>query len=293
MQDQDLEVLRNEADADPQRYTSWDPHRQFRSQYAEAHRNDLSYEEIIRAHQAEARGRSLGDRASLTAAVASPTSQKEEEIAPLSRESSASSSSSSTSGSARSARLEEIRTVQSTAARDRRPTITSQASSKNILSLHPTERHPEAIRRIETHRSQHASTVGAGHVTSRITRTLSRRKTERPLPSIGAGKPFPPLLPDREEYVVEFEGVDDPMHPQNWPMNKKLYLGAILAFDALAATMGSSIFSAAIRPVSSKFGVIPEVGTLGTSLFVFGYAFGPLVCPYASRLVYTQDSRLT
>jgi len=51
----------------------------------------------------------------------------------------------------------------------------------------------------------------------------------------------------------------------------------MLAFFALSATMGSSIFSAAIRPVSREFGVIPEVGTLGTSLFVFGYAFGPLI----------------
>jgi DHA1 family multidrug resistance protein-like MFS transporter len=60
-------------------------------------------------------------------------------------------------------------------------------------------------------------------------------------------------------------------------MKKKLYIGAILAFDALSATMGSSIFSAAIGPVSREFGVIQEVGTLGTSLFVFGYAFGPLI----------------
>jgi hypothetical protein len=44
--------------------------------------------------------------------------------------------------------------------------------------------------------------------------------------------------------------------------------------------MGSSIFSAAIGPVSREFGVINEVGTLGTSLFVFGYAFGPLVRSY-------------
>jgi DHA1 family multidrug resistance protein-like MFS transporter len=77
--------------------------------------------------------------------------------------------------------------------------------------------------------------------------------------------------------VVEYDGVDDPLHAQNWPLKKKLGIGAILAFDALAATMGSSIFSSAISPVSKQFGVIQEVGTLGTSLFVFGYAFGPLV----------------
>jgi DHA1 family multidrug resistance protein-like MFS transporter len=99
-----------------------------------------------------------------------------------------------------------------------------------------------------------------------LTRTISRRRTEKPLPSLGAGKPFPPLLPDREEYVVEFEGVDDPLHAQNWPMKKKVLMSAILAFDALSATMGSSIFSGAASAVSREFGVGREVATLGTSV---------------------------
>jgi hypothetical protein len=94
---------------------------------------------------------------------------------------------------------------------------------------------------------------------------------------MGADKPFPPPLPNREEYVVEYSGVDDPLHAQNWPMRKKIIIGAILAFDAIAVSMGSSIFSSAIRPVAQEYGVITEVTTLGTSLYVFGYAFGPLV----------------
>jgi DHA1 family multidrug resistance protein-like MFS transporter len=274
MQEEDYKVLRNEADAEPDRYTQWDPSRKFQSDYAERHKNDLTYDELTRAQRFEEQGHALSNKASLAAAVAPP---KEEEVAPLSRQTtiSSSSSSSATSASAHSARLEEIRTA--TPARERPTTATSQTSSRNILQLHPTERHPEAIRRIETHRSQHAGTVGAAPAPSRLSNTLSRRRTEKPLPSLGAGKPFPPPLPDREEYVVEFDGADDPMHAQNWPMKKKLVIGAILSFDALAATMGSSIFSAAIGPVSSKFGVIREVGTLGTSLFVFGYAFGPLI----------------
>ena len=60
-------------------------------------------------------------------------------------------------------------------------------------------------------------------------------------------------------------------------MNKKIWIGAILAFDALSATMGSSIFSAATRPIEATFHVSQEVATLGTSLFVLGYAFGPIV----------------
>jgi hypothetical protein len=57
----------------------------------------------------------------------------------------------------------------------------------------------------------------------------------------------------------------------------RLWIGAILALDAFTATMGSSIFSPAIIPVSRQYHVADVVGTLGISLFVFGYAFGPLV----------------
>jgi DHA1 family multidrug resistance protein-like MFS transporter len=37
---------------------------------------------------------------------------------------------------------------------------------------------------------------------------------------MGAGKALPPLL-DSDGYVVEFDGPDDPLHAQNWPLRKK------------------------------------------------------------------------
>ncbi|KAI2476867.1 ProP Permease major facilitator superfamily [Pyrenophora tritici-repentis] len=288
MQEEDYEILRNEANASPERYAKWDPNRQFREEYNRRHLHDQTPEERNRNIEAYERGERTQSHISLPQeAVASPIGEKEEEevASPLSRHSTSSSTQSSVSSSStHSARLEEIRTAHSTPARDRRPTVNSQTSTGNYLTLHPTERDPEALRRIETHRSQHAGTVGASRVDSRLSRTLTRRRTEKPLPNLGAGKPFPPPLPDREEYVVEFDGADDPLHAQNWPMKKKLGIGAILAFDALSATMGSSIFSAATMPVSREYHVANVVGTLGTSLFVFGYAFGPLMWAPFSEL---------
>ena len=38
---------------------------------------------------------------------------------------------------------------------------------------------------------------------------------------MGAGKPFPPQLPDPEDYVVEFDGPEDPTHPYNWNLMVK------------------------------------------------------------------------
>jgi DHA1 family multidrug resistance protein-like MFS transporter len=39
--------------------------------------------------------------------------------------------------------------------------------------------------------------------------------------SIGAGKQLPPPLPDSNQYVVEFDGTDDPTHPMNWTLGTK------------------------------------------------------------------------
>lgn len=67
------------------------------------------------------------------------------------------------------------------------------------------------LERIHTYRLQQQATVGS---------TRSRVPREQWLP-MGAGKPYPPSLPHSDDYVVEFEGSDDPMHPQNWPMKRR------------------------------------------------------------------------
>ncbi|KAF1982979.1 major facilitator superfamily [Aulographum hederae CBS 113979] len=135
-----------------------------------------------------------------------------------------------------------------------------------------------AMGRIHTAKSQHSGTVGAG-----LKSRLSRRST-RPLPEFGGGKAYPPPLPSREEYVVEFDGENDPLHPQNWSLKKKILLGAILGYFTLCAAFGSSIFSAATRVVSGVFGVSTEVGTLGVSLYVLGFATGPILWAPFSEL---------
>jgi DHA1 family multidrug resistance protein-like MFS transporter len=83
----------------------------------------------------------------------------------------------------------------------------SRVSTQGDLERHPTE-----LSRIHTARSQHSGTVG---------RSLRSRDSRKPLPNFGAGKPYPPPLPDQEEYVVEFDGPDDPLHAMNWPFKKK------------------------------------------------------------------------
>ncbi len=85
--------------------------------------------------------------------------------------------------------------------------MSRRATQRDTLERHPTE-----LSRIQTGRSQHSSTVGRG---------LKSRESKKPLPEFGGGKPYPPPLPEREEYVVEFDGPDDPLHAMNWTIKKK------------------------------------------------------------------------
>jgi DHA1 family multidrug resistance protein-like MFS transporter len=57
-----------------------------------------------------------------------------------------------------------------------------------------------------------------------------------------------------------------------------------LGIMTLAVTVASSIFSTATEEAANDFGVSAEVMILGTSLFVLGFAFGPLIFGPMSEL---------
>lgn len=38
---------------------------------------------------------------------------------------------------------------------------------------------------------------------------------------MGLGRSFPAPLPNPEDYIVEFDGPDDPKHPYNWKFSVK------------------------------------------------------------------------
>lgn len=140
-------------------------------------------------------------------------------------------------------------------------------------------RHPTALSRIQTARSQQNITVGAGLRSRTVT-----RESKKPLPGFGGGKEYPPMLPERDQYVVEFDGPNDPLHAQNWPLRKKLPVAVSLAFVTLTAAFGSSIFSAAIGSIAREYQVSGEVGILGVSLYVLGFALGPIIWAPISEL---------
>ncbi|KAI4201824.1 MAG: hypothetical protein LQ350_003024 [Teloschistes chrysophthalmus] len=172
-------------------------------------------------------------------------------------------------------RLESAASSSSSSSASSASIVREEIGMSRIQTGRDLERHPTELSRIETHRSQHSGTVG---------KSLKSRESKKPLPNFGGGKEYPPHLPEREEYVVEFDGPDDPLHPQNWTMRKKVAIAAMLGYTTLVSAFASSIFSTATAVVGAQFGVSTEVGLLGLSLYVLGFATGPILWAPLSEL---------
>lgn len=118
-----------------------------------------------------------------------------------------------------------------------------------------------------------------------LAQILSRRSTNRgPIPNMGGNRDYPPSLGDQKIYQVDYDGPDDPTHPFNWPLPTKLGICVGLGLTTLTVAWGSSIFSSAIPYVTHQFHVANVVATLGVSLYVLGFASGPVIWSPLSEL---------
>ncbi|RDW82201.1 MFS general substrate transporter-65 [Coleophoma cylindrospora] len=88
----------------------------------------------------------------------------------------------------------------------------------------------------------------------------------------------------RDPNLVEWDGPNDPGNPMNWSVGKKWIVTIALGFLTFVITFASSVFSTSTIAVAVRFGVSTEVSTLGTSLFVLGFAAGPLIWGPASEV---------
>lgn len=84
--------------------------------------------------------------------------------------------------------------------------------------------------------------------------------------------------------LVSFDGPDDTLNPMNWAPAKKWRVTTLFGLMTFVITFASSIFSTATMPTAKEYSVSPEVMLLGTSLFVIGFAFGPIVFGPMSEL---------
>ncbi|PRT52694.1 Polyamine transporter 1 [Wickerhamiella sorbophila] len=129
-----------------------------------------------------------------------------------------------------------------------------------------------AIRRTVTRES--ATDQGREEVLAEVYTRASA--FSNPLPSMG-GKPYPPMIEDIDQYKVEFDGPDDPMCPLNWSALRKARTGGLLVLPTFSAVWGSSIYGSATVDIEHLFHVGTPVAVLGVSLYVLGFATGPIL----------------
>ncbi|KAK5999316.1 hypothetical protein QM012_005591 [Aureobasidium pullulans] len=126
--------------------------------------------------------------------------------------------------------------------------------------LRGTQQHQETAVDLE---NQHAQ---------RVPKTISQSPDGSPEPN------------QPNQYLVDWNGPDDPDNPQNWSKTKKWVITMMLSTLTFAATFASSVFSSATMATSERFRVNREVMVLGSSLFVLGFALGPILWGPLSEL---------
>lgn len=92
---------------------------------------------------------------------------------------------------------------------------------------------------------------------------------------------------EEDPFIVEWIP-DDPRNPMLFPQHRKWTFTIIAAFATFGVSMASSAYAGSIDQVIESFGIGTEVATLGVSLFVLGFAVGPLVWAPLSELIGRQ-----
>ncbi|KAG5417938.1 hypothetical protein I9W82_004266 [Candida metapsilosis] len=188
-----------------------------------------------------------------------------------------------------------------------RGSTTSSPSIKSAEETKPDEQQPVQKfvgQDLETPRSQASAdrnypeldedynfegSIALSRKASRLTTdydNLVRQATSssKPLPPMGNGRPYPKNLGSRDPYVVQFDGENDPGHPKNWRLRTKILYTTTAGLSAFCISIGSALFAEASEDLMRVFHIGWTVATLGTSLFVFGFAAGPVIYGPLSEL---------
>jgi Ca2+/H+ antiporter len=81
-------------------------------------------------------------------------------------------------------------------------------------------------------------------------------------------EPPPQLAEKQSKQFHDWDGANDPDHPKNWALWRKLTTTIMLASITFSISINSSIFASATKKVQAEFGISAEVATLGTSFYL-------------------------
>ncbi|KAL0932494.1 cycloheximide resistance protein [Colletotrichum truncatum] len=84
--------------------------------------------------------------------------------------------------------------------------------------------------------------------------------------------------------IVDFDGPNDPENPLNWSTTRKTTI-VIVSLTALLSPIGSTISAGAAANIMQHFGTTDEaLGALMTTIYLLGFAFGPILIAPLSEL---------
>jgi multidrug resistance protein len=87
---------------------------------------------------------------------------------------------------------------------------------------------------------------------------------------------YPGSGTESDPYLVQWIP-NDPRNPMDFSFGVKWFITMIVALATLAVTLVSSAYTGGLSETIIEFGISQELATLGVSLFVLGFAVGPLL----------------
>lgn len=97
--------------------------------------------------------------------------------------------------------------------------------------------------------------------------------------------------PESGYIIVDWDGPDDPENPFNWPIYHKVFFIAEIMILTVSVYMASAIYTPGTEEIMHDLGVGRVVSLLPLTLFVIGYAVGPMVLsPMSENAVFGRTS---
>ena len=88
------------------------------------------------------------------------------------------------------------------------------------------------------------------------------------------------------DYLLVDWAPNDQQNPRNWSTLKKFFVTFQVCLLTTSVYIGSAIYTAGLEDIVVDFHVSPEKALLGLTLFVLGYALGPMVWVCSSSLLF-------
>ena len=104
-------------------------------------------------------------------------------------------------------------------------------------------------------------------------------KTSDPEKFTGADLAQPPPINQENgaDRLLVTWAPNDPENPRNWSLSKKFFVTFQICLLTTSVYIGSAIYTAGLEGVEAQFHISTTKALLGLTLFVIGYALGPMV----------------